>query len=104
MLNSVGERHVPRGTPLRSVNGGPVRWEMRMEAVLSVKKFERMRVKEGCMLRRSILCLSPSCQTLSKALETSRRIMFVDCVFYWGLEVCFMKTIRKCSIEQSLKN
>ena len=38
-----------------------------MEAVLLVKKYERMRVKEGCMLRRSTLCLSTSCQTLSKA-------------------------------------
>ena len=31
-----------------------------MEAVLSVMRFERMRGKEGCMLRRqSIFCLSP---------------------------------------------
>ena len=52
-----------------------------MEAVLSVMKFERMRMKEGCMLGRSILCLGTSCQTLSKALETSRRIVFVVCLF-----------------------
>ena len=34
---------------------------MRIEAVLSVVKFERMRVKEGYMLRRNILCLITSC-------------------------------------------
>ena len=47
----MGERQAPCGTPLRRVKGGPVWWEMRMEAVLSVMKFERMRVNEGCMLR-----------------------------------------------------
>ena len=60
-LHSAGERHAPCGTPLRKVVGGTMRWEMRMETVLSVMKFEKMRVKEGCMLGRSILCLSPSC-------------------------------------------
>ena len=47
----MGERHAPSETPLRRVKGGPVRGEMRTEAVLSVMKFARMRVKEGCMLR-----------------------------------------------------
>ena len=60
----MGERHAPCGTTLRRIIGGPVRWEMRMQAVLSVMEFERIRVKEVCMLRRSILCLSPSRQTL----------------------------------------
>ena len=87
----MGERHVPRGTPLMKVIGGPVRWEMRMEAVLSLKKFERMRVKKGCMLRLRDVC--PSCQTLSKALQTSRRSMFVDCVFCWTLDMVSWKIV-----------
>ena len=40
------ERHAPCQTPLRRVIGGPVRYEIRIEAVLSAMKFERMRVKE----------------------------------------------------------
>ena len=70
----MGERHAPCGTPLKRVIGRPVIWKMRMEAVLSVMKFDRMRVKEGCMLRQSILCLPVFCVrsflTLSKALES----------------------------------
>ena len=77
----MGESHAPCGTPLRRMIGGPMRWEMRMEAVLSVMKFERMRVKDGCMMRRSILFLSLSCQTFSKVLETSRMTTFVVCLF-----------------------
>ena len=76
-FNSVDERHVSCGTPLRRGIGRPVRWEMRMETVLSGMKFERIRVKKGCMLRQSILCLSPSSQTLSKA----RRTTFIVCLF-----------------------
>ena len=49
-LNSVGERHVPCWMPLMRVIGGSVKWEKRFKAVLSVMKFERMRVKDRCML------------------------------------------------------
>ena len=45
LVNIVGERQAPCETPLRRVIGGPVRWGMRIEAVLSDMKFERMRVK-----------------------------------------------------------
>ena len=63
------------------------RWtcEMGEVDVLSVIKFERMRVGgmscEGCMLRRSILCLSPSCQTFSKTMEALRITTYVCGVF-----------------------
>ena len=43
MVNgSLCGKGAPCGTPLRKVIGGPVRWEMRMEAVLN---FEKMCVK-----------------------------------------------------------
>ena len=85
----MGERHAPCGTPLR-VNSGPVRWDMRMEAVLSCMKFERMRLNEGCKLRRNILCLNHSCQTLSKTLETLRRLSYWMCVLL-GVGYGFME-------------
>ena len=90
-LISVGESHAPCRTPLRKVNGGPVRWEMRMEAVLLVMKFERMRVKKGCMLRRSILFLNYSGQTFSKALETSRRTFVCSVFVLLSVGYSFMK-------------
>ena len=52
-MNNLSKKHAPCGTPLRRVVGALVIWEMRMKAVLSVMKFERMPVKEECMLRRS---------------------------------------------------
>ena len=60
------------------ISGHPC--EMRMAAVLSVIQFER-----ESMLWRSILFFIPSGQTLSKALETSRRTTFVLCFFLLGV-------------------
>ena len=79
----------------------PIIWELRMEAVLLVMKFERMRVKEGCMLRRSILCLSLSCQMLLKASETSRRITFAVCLLCRVLNMVSWKMRRQGSVRPS---
>ena len=48
-----------------------------MDAVLSVRKYDSVLVKVGWRLSWRILYWSPVCQTLSKALVTSRSTMSV---------------------------
>ena len=43
--------------------------------------------------------MSPSCQTLSQALETSRRTIFVECVFCWALDMVSWKMARAVSLN-----
>ena len=73
----MGLRTAPWGTPESSGKGGPMREGRVMDAVLFVRKLISIFVNVGCSCRRKILYMSPACQTLSKALATSRRTMFV---------------------------
>lgn len=52
------------------------------------------------MVRRSSLCLSPSCQTLSKALETSRRTTFELCLCCCALDMVSWKMARAVCVPR----
>ena len=73
----VGESMLPCGVPECSGIGGPMYVFSFMDTVRSTRKLHRRRVKGVVRLRCSSLYMRPGCQTLSKALATSRSIMLV---------------------------
>ena len=79
-LYSVGERQAPCGTPLVSGKGVPVILPILTDAVLSWRKLDMDFKRQGCSGNCESLNLSPLCQTLSKAFDTSLSTMSVVCL------------------------
>lgn len=75
MVLSVGDNELPCGTPESNCINGPIWDPITIFALLLVMKLKRSLVVVSGRSRCSNVYLRPSCHTLSKVLETSRKTM-----------------------------
>lgn len=73
-MYKVGDNELPCGTPDSNGNGRPVKFPILILAFLFVKKLLINFIIVRGKSREEILYCNPLCQTLSKALLTSRNI------------------------------
>lgn len=80
MQKRVGERTLPCGTPALGVNGVERLSRKRTWVVRFRKWLVRSLRKCGGVSSSESLCISPWCQTLSKARSMSRKVAIVQCL------------------------
>ena len=83
----MGDRHAPCGTPVCSLKVWPLCCPSLIVAVLLSRNEHSVLVKHTCRSIVAILYLSPLCQTLSNAFETSRSTMSILCPVFVSREI-----------------
>ena len=94
----VGDSIDPCGVPDSSGMGGPMCVCSLMDAVRPTRKLHSSRVKGVVSCKCKSLYMRPGCQTLSKALATSRSIMLVCCFVAMFCAISSWASAMACSV------